>query len=174
MELGKVTDQKEQKLNFFTVFLNDKTETIRFTRVPEEPIREFCNGLTDKKETWTKGILDPQIKNCGICLFDREKIVGIAYFFISEKYPPPTATVGIVIKPAYQDHGLGQKLLLLLEKIAHNYNITKFRAQIRMENPISLWVFHKCGYNITLIEEVEDRNNYILEKDISMYGKKMK
>lgn len=162
MELGKVTNPK---LDFFTVNLSN-LETVDLTRVLEELIREFCNGLIDKKEMWTEGILEPKIKNCGVCLFDGQKIVGIAYFFMSEKYPPPMATVGIVIKPEYQNRGLGRRLLLLLEKIAPNYGITKFRSQIRLENKRSLHIFSRCGYITVLIEKIGDRTNYILEKTL--------
>ena len=141
-------------------------ETRRIKDTQRKEVKRFCDGLQDNREAWTKGILEPVIKNIGLCAVDKGRIIGVVYVFLNKNFPMTTGTVGIVISNSERGKGIGQKLLSEVEKVALEENLNKLRAQVRTTNPKSTWLFIKAGYRIVEYQESKVKNVYILEKSI--------
>ena len=75
-----------------------------------------------------------------------DEIEGVARYYLTE---PGAAELAIVVRDAYQNHGLGQALLEELIKIAQANNIHYLDALVLAENWHIRHLFHKLHYKLT-------------------------
>jgi len=73
------------------------------------------------------------------------EIVGLLRHFTT----PSGRIYKIAVDSSLQGHGIGSKLIAVVERIFRDYEMFKCCAEVRKSNVISQKLFLKCGYSMT-------------------------
>lgn len=133
-------DDTERWLKFVNG-LSDHTKYLRFHYIPknftEEDAARYCTVDYDNAFAFVAELKRKQSKD----------IIAIGRFY---RLPNKTsAEVSFAIDDAYQDIGIGTRLLEWLANVARDNGINTFEAEVLPENELMLTVFRDYGFHIT-------------------------
>ena len=87
---------------------------------------------------------------------------GVRYGTVRFDEIDDTAEISITVNPEFRGQGIGGKLLAAADVWAkEELHLGRIIAQIKNDNPASLAIFHKAGYEITKPGEVNSLVKYL-------------
>jgi len=134
----KISDEPGLKEFFYS--LSDRSIYRRFISerkdMPHERLQDFV-VIDYTKEIVILAVLVEDMK---------ETIVGVGQYGVNAN--THTAEVALVVRDAYQKHGIGTELLKYLTVLARRQGLLGFTAEVLVENQPMLRLFEKMGFDI--------------------------
>lgn len=136
----------------YDFYILNSTATFHTAALTTEELKEF---IPVNHPRYSSFLIEYEGNVCGYCYLTHYK-PRTAY--------SRTAEITVYLKPQYHGRGIGTQTMKMLEKLAKQKDICVLTGFITAENPGSIRLFEKCGYEkCAHFRQVGEKFNRLLD-----------